>query len=154
MVIGRQLTLAGVAAPTAQDGIVPTIPDELLTFLVSTGTSAENAKDVTDALRDELDITSIVQFGEWFADESLEEWFKTHEQWKAKASLYITVNWGLRTCSDMNKAKAKKREQLISDIKVPMDPVVNKALTDTWQRLYKFPLDPSQELSSQVLNEM
>ena len=92
MVIGRQLTLAGVPAPTALDGVSPTIPDELKTFLVSTGTSEQHAADVTDALRDELDITSIVQFGEWFADESLKEWFKTHEQWKAKASLFITVN--------------------------------------------------------------
>ena len=71
MVIGRQLAVAGVTAPTAQDGIIPAIPDELRTFLVSTGTSDENAKDVADALRDELDIISIVQFGEWFADESL-----------------------------------------------------------------------------------
>ena len=154
MVIGRQLTLAGVAAPTAQDGIVPTIPDELLTFLVSTGTSAENAKDVTDALRDELDITSIVQFGEWFADESLKEWFKAHVQWNKKASLYITVNWGLRTVSHIAKSKDDLQKSINEDDKIPMDPALNKSLNETWLKLYRVPLAPSQEFTSQILNRM
>ena len=67
------MLLAGVPAPTALDGVSPSTPEELKTFLVSTGTSEQHATDVTNALRDELDITSIVQFGEWFADESLKE---------------------------------------------------------------------------------
>ena len=54
----------------------------------------------------------------------------------------------------MTQAKAKQQEQLRNDNKIPMDPVLNKSLTETWQRLYKVPLAPSQELSSQVLNEM
>ena len=152
--IGRQMSLVGVPAPTALDGFSPASPDELKTFLIATGTAEQNAEDVANTLRDELDITSIVQFGEWFSDEDLREWFKSHEKWKKKASLFITLKWALSQCSAMSQAKAKKREQLSIDIKVPMDPVLNKTLTDTWQRLYKFPLDPSQELSSQMLNEM
>ena len=38
--------------------------------------------------------------------------------------------------------------------KIPMDPVLYKGLTEKWLELYKFPLAPSQELSSQLLNEM
>ena len=77
--IGRQMLLAGVPAPTALDGFRPAFPDELKTFLIATGTAEQNAEDVVNALRDELDITSIVQFGEWFSDEDLREWFKSHE---------------------------------------------------------------------------
>ena len=54
----------------------------------------------------------------------------------------------------MSQAKANQREQLRKNVKIPMDPVLYKGLTEKWLELYKFPLAPSQELSSQLLNEM
>ena len=35
-----------------------------------------------------------------------------------------------------------------------MDPVLNKSLNDTWNSLYRVPLAPSQEFTSQILNRM
>ena len=69
--IGQELALIGVPAPTTLDGFRPAKPCEVKTFLISTGLEEQKATDVAKALLDELNISSIVQFGWRFAEESL-----------------------------------------------------------------------------------
>jgi hypothetical protein len=152
--IGHELSLIGVPAPTTLDGYRPASPDEMKIFMISVGLLEARAIDVATALKDDLNITSIVQFGWWFAECSLKDWFMSHDTWKTDAPLFVALKWALSTCSAIDTAKAKHQEQLKEDEKIPMDPVLNKSLNETWQRLYKVPLAPSQELSSQVLNGM
>ena len=61
--LGHQLSLVGVPAPTTLDGYSPASPDEIKTFLLSVGLTEARANDVSTALKDELNITSIVQYG-------------------------------------------------------------------------------------------
>ena len=132
----------------------PAQPDEIKNFLVATGLEEQQATDVAKALKDELNISSIVQYGWWFADESLKDWFKTHASWRQDASLFVALKWALGTCGAMDKAKEKHHETLNEDDKIPMDPVLNKSLNETWLKLYHIPLAPSQEFTSQILNRM
>ena len=153
-VMGDALALIGVPAPTTLDGYSPASPDEVKTFMISVGLPEAKAADVAKALKDELNITSIVQYGWWFADEDLKEWFKSHQAWKTDAPLYVALKWALSTCSAISQAKAKHQEQLSEDDKIPMDPVLNKSLNEAWNKLYHVPLAPSQEFTSQILNRM
>ena len=107
--IGQELALIGVPAPTTLDGFRPAKPDEVKTFLVSSGLEEQQATDVAKALKDELNISSIVQYGWWFADESLKDWFKTHQAWRQDASLFVALKWALATCGAMDKAKEKHK---------------------------------------------
>ena len=152
--IGHKLSLIGVPAPTTLDGYRPANPDEIKTFMISVGLSEAKATDVATALKDELNITSIVQYGWWFADENLKEWFKSHQAWRSDAPLYVALKWALTTCSAIDKAKANHQEQLKEDDKIPMDPIFNKSLNEACNKLYHIPLAPSQEFTSQILNRM
>ena len=69
--IGHELSGLGVPAPTPLDGFRPASPDEVKTFLISVGLSEPQATDVAKALKDDLNITSIVQYAWWFGDNSL-----------------------------------------------------------------------------------
>ena len=69
--LGHELSLVGVPAPTTLDGYSPARPDEIKTFLLSVELTEAQANDISTALKDELNITSIVQYGWWFADEDL-----------------------------------------------------------------------------------
>ena len=60
--IGHELSLIGVPAPTTLDGYRPASPDEVKTFMISVGLSNERSADVAQALKDDLNITSTVQF--------------------------------------------------------------------------------------------
>jgi len=137
--IGHELALSGVPAPTTLEGFRPASPDEIKTFMVSVGLPAQRGEDVAKALKDELNITSILQYEWWFGDNSLREWFHSHGTRKTDAPLYVALAHALKECSAMNQAKAKQQEQLRNDDKIPMDPVLNKSLNETWQRLYKVP---------------
>ena len=77
--LGHELSLIGVPAPTTLDGFRPASPDEIKTFMVSVGLSPERGEDVAKALKDELNITSIVQYEWWFGEYSLKEWFHSHD---------------------------------------------------------------------------
>ena len=66
--IGHELSLIGVPAPTTLDGYRPASPDEIKTFMISVGLSEAKATDVATALKDDLNIISIVQYGWWFAE--------------------------------------------------------------------------------------
>ena len=79
------------------DGMRLAAPDEIKYFLLATGLEAQKATDVAKALQDELSISSIIQYGWWFADESLKEWFKTHQAWRQDASLFVHLKWVLAT---------------------------------------------------------
>ena len=61
--IGHELSLIGVPAPTTLDGYRPASPDEIKTFMISVGLSPDRSDDVAKALKDDLNITSIVQYG-------------------------------------------------------------------------------------------
>ena len=58
--IGQELSLIGVLAPTTLDGYRPINPDEIKTFMISVGLSEAKATDVATALKDELNITSLL----------------------------------------------------------------------------------------------
>ena len=68
--IGHDLALIGVPAPTTLDGFRPASPDEIKTFMVSVGLSPERGEDVAKALKDKLNITSIVQYEWWLGEYS------------------------------------------------------------------------------------
>ena len=93
--IGHELSLIGVPAPTTLDGYRPASPDEIKTFMISVGLSNERSADVAQALKDDLNITSIVQYGWWFGEHSLKEWFHSHQAWKTDAPLFIALKWAL-----------------------------------------------------------
>ena len=95
-------------APTTLDGFRPASPDEIKTFVVSIGLSPERCEDVAKDLKDELNITSIVQYEWWLGEYSLKEWFHSHDTWKTDAPLYVALAYALKTCSAMNQAKAKQ----------------------------------------------
>ena len=103
-VLGHELSLIGVPAPTSIDGFRPARPDEMNTFMVSAGLSPEQGDDVAKALKDGLGITSIVQYGMWFAHHPLKEWFHSHEAWRTHAPLFIAMDWARRMCSAMTEA--------------------------------------------------
>ena len=152
--ISHELSALGVPAPTPLEGSVPAIPDEVKIFLVASGLPEPQATDVAKALKDELGITSIVVFAVWFGDNSIKEWVNSHVPWRNNAPLFVSLKWAVLQSCKMSQAKANHREQLSKTGKIPMDPVLYKGLTEKWLELYKFPLAPSQELSSQLLNEM
>ena len=89
--IGHELSLIGVPAPTTLDGYRPASPDEIKTFMISAGLSNERSADVAQALKDDLSITSIVQYGWWFGEHSLKEWFHSHDAWKTDTPLFIAL---------------------------------------------------------------
>jgi len=93
--IGHELSFIGVPAPTTLDGYRPASPDEIKTFMISVGLSIESSADVAQALKDDLNITSIVQYGWWFGEHSLKEWFHSHQAWKTDAPLFIALKWAL-----------------------------------------------------------
>ena len=59
------------------------------TFMISVGPSPEQGDDIAKKLNDGLGITSIVQYGWWFTDHSLKEWFHSLVEWRTNAPLYI-----------------------------------------------------------------
>ena len=128
--IGYELSLIGVPAPTTLDGYRPASPDEIKTFMISVGLSETKATDVATALKDDLNIISIVQYGWWFAEANLKDWFMSHDAWKTDAPMYVALKWALSTCSAIDTAKAKHQEQLKEDDKIPMEPVLNKSLNE------------------------
>ena len=105
-------------------------------------------------LRDGLGITSIVQYGWWFEEHSLKDWFHSHAEWATNAPLFIGMAWALRTCVKMTEAKKNNQEQLKDDDKIPMDPILNKSIDEAWNKMYHVPMAPSQEFTSQILNRM
>jgi hypothetical protein len=78
--------------------------------LISVGLSEPQATDVAKALKDDLNITYIVQYAWWFGDNSLKEWFSSHDTWRTDAPLYVALKWALSTCSAITQAKAKQQE--------------------------------------------
>ena len=123
-------------------------------FMISVGLSPEQGEDIAKQLKDGLGITSIVQYGWWFDDHPLKDWFHSHPEWRSNAPLYIGMAWALKTCSKMSEAKEKSQEQLKDEDKIPMDPILNKSLNEAWNKMYHIPLPPSQEFTSQILNRM
>ena len=83
--IGHELSLIGVPAPTTLDGFRPSSADEMKTFMVSVGLSPEQGDDIAKKLNDVLGITSRVQYGWWFKDHSLKDWFDSHGEWATNA---------------------------------------------------------------------
>ena len=81
-VIGHELSLMGVPAPTTLDGFRPSSPDEMKTFMISVGLSPEQGEDIAKKLNDGLGITSIVQYGWWFEYHDLKDWFHSHAEWR------------------------------------------------------------------------
>ena len=122
--------------------------------MLSVGLSPEQGGDIAGKLKASLGITSIVQFGWWFAQHPLKESFHSHQELRTNAPLFVGMQWALKTCESMSQAKKKCEEQLKDDDKVPMDPILNQSFNEAWNKLYHVPLAPSQELASQILNRM
>ena len=140
--------------PTTLDGFRPAHEDEINNFMISVGLTPEQGEDIAGKLKSSVGITSIVQFGWWFTEHPLKGWFHSHAEWRTNAPLFVGMTWAFKTCESMSQAKNKCEEQLRDDDKVPMDPILNQSLSEAWNKLYQFPLAPSQELTSQILNRM
>ena len=69
--IGHELALIGVPPPTTLDGFWPANAEEMKNFMVSVCLSPEQGDDIAGKLKASLGITSIVQFGWWFAEHPL-----------------------------------------------------------------------------------
>ena len=123
-------------------------------FIVSVGLSPDQGEDIATKLKAGLGITSIVQFGWWFSEHTLKEWFHSHAEWRTNAPFFVGMQWALKTCSKMSEAKERNQEKLKDDDKIPMDPILNQSLNEAWNKLYHIPLTPSQEFTSQILNRM
>ena len=142
--IGHELALIGVPPPTTLDGFRPAHEDEMKNFMIAVGLSPEQGEDVAGKFKSSLTITSIVQFGWFFTEHSFKDWFHRHPEWRNNAPLFGAMTWALKTCELMSQAKEMCEEQLRDDDKVPMDPFFNKSLNEAWNKLYHFPLAPSQ----------
>ena len=130
--IGHELALIGVPPPRTLDGFRPANADEMKHFMISVGLSPEQGEQVAEKLKSSLNITSIVQFGWWFLEHPLKDWFHSHVEWRNNAPLFVGMQWALKTCSKMTLAKEKSEEQLKVDDNIPMDPILNRSLNETW----------------------
>ena len=142
--IGHELALIGVPPPTTLDGFQPANADEMKNFMISVGLSPEQVEQIAVKLKSSLSITSMVQFGSWFSEHPLKDWFHSYVEWRNNAPLFVGMLWALQSCTKMTLAKEKSEEQLKVDDKIPMDPLLNRSLNETWQKIYKVPLAPSQ----------
>ena len=129
--IGHELALIGVPPPTTLDGFRPANADEMKNVMISVGLSPEQCEQVAQKFKSSLSITSIVQFGWWFSEDPLKEWFHSHVEWRNSAPRFVGMQWALDTCSKMTLAKEKSEEQLNVDDKIPMDPLPNRSLNET-----------------------
>ena len=105
--IGHELALIGVPPFTTLDGFRPANDDEKKNFIVSVGLSPEEGEDIVNKLKAGLGITSIVQFGWWFSEHLLKEWFHSHVEWRTNAPLFVGMQWALKACSKMSQAKER-----------------------------------------------
>ena len=131
-VIGHELSLIGVPPPTTLDGFRPANADEIKNFMISVGLSPEHGEDIASKLKSSLGITSIVQFEWLFSEYPLKDWFQSHAEWRTNAPLFVGMQWAFKTCSKISHAKERNQEQLKDDDKIPMDPILNRSLNETW----------------------
>ena len=108
--MGHELALIGVPPPTTLDGFRPANADEMKHFMISVGLSPEQGEQVAEKLKFSLNINSIVQFGWWFSEHPLKDWFHSHVEWRNNAPLFVGMQWALKTCSKMAVAKGKSEE--------------------------------------------
>ena len=88
--IGHELSLIGVPPPTTLDGSRPANADEMKHFMISVGLSPGQGEQVAEKLKSSLSITSMVQFGWWFSEHPLKDWFHSHVEWRNNAPLFCT----------------------------------------------------------------
>ena len=76
-------------------------------IVISVGLSPDQGDDIATKLKDGLGITTIVQFEWWFSEYPLKDWFHSHAEWRTNASLFVGMQWALKTCSKMSQAKVR-----------------------------------------------
>ena len=115
--------------PTTLDGSRPANADKMKHFMISVGLSSEQGEQVAEKLKSSLSITSMVQFGWWFSEHPLKDWFHSLVEWRNNAPLFVGMQCALTACSNIMFAKEKNEEQLKVDDKIPMVPLLNRAST-------------------------
>ena len=107
--IGHELSLIGVPPPTTLDGFRPAHEDEIKNFMISVGLSPEQGEEVAGKFKSSPSITSIVQFGWWFTEHPLKDWFHSHAGWRTTAPLFGGMTWAFNMRIDVASQEEEVR---------------------------------------------
>ena len=127
---------------------------ELKEVLLKVGGKSEDADEIVSKLQAERGIISVDDFVKFFRNPAkLAEFYDGQPAWKKRAPIFVTMQ---NVIDSVSKAedKIKKQEESAGDDGTPMDPELNNTLNQAWKKKYGFPLHPSMEYGSQLLNGM
>ena len=125
-------------------------------YFKSCNASDTDADLICSALESQRNLRTIESFLLYFSSYSLREWVDNENStWKNDANKFVALDMALglaRDTADKKKEAEKKLSE--EDSTQPMDSDMNKSLIQAWLGMYGYPLHPTQEYTSQILNGM